>query len=112
MLVYNARAGGSRTYDDSFSLAEYHASLHEPTMKYLFVILTVLTTYSHSTFVTKSYVDVARPIEDANPYIDSLVYDFQTNPDRLFSWAFKANGIPLKKTHIHSMNQPVSRIID
>ncbi len=61
-------------------------------MKYLFVILTVLTTYSHSTFVTQSYVDVARPIEDANPYIDSLVYDFQTNPDRLFSWAFKGTG--------------------
>lgn len=61
-------------------------------MRTLLLILTILTTYTRGTYHTECSVPVAAPAEETNEVIDRLVYEFQTNPDTLFSWAFMGMG--------------------
>lgn len=57
-----------------------------------FVILAIVTTLSRGAFVTDCSVEIKAPVDEANPYVDRLMYELQTNPDLLFSWAFKGTG--------------------
>ena len=61
-------------------------------MHRLFLILTILTTYSKGTYHTECTVPVVASQTVTNQMIDRLIYEFQTNPDTLFTWAFMGMG--------------------
>ena len=61
-------------------------------MKYLFILLSVVTTYVKSTYITEAEVSVDATQEEITPIIDRMIYEFQTNPELLFDWAFKGTG--------------------
>ena len=51
-------------------------------------LLSVVTTYTNSTYHTRCEEPVSAPASVANSIVDTLVYQFQTDPERLFDWAF------------------------
>lgn len=51
-------------------------------------LLSVVTTYSNATYHTRCEEHVAASAQVANRIVDTLVYQFQTDPERLFDWAF------------------------
>lgn len=57
-------------------------------MKTLFVILIVLTTYLKGAYQTECTVEVNAPVAEVNKVVDRFIYEFQSNPDQLFEWAF------------------------
>lgn len=61
-------------------------------MKILLVLLTMLTTYSESTFHTECPVDVNAGDKACNAVIDTLIYQLQTDPQLLSPWAFAGTG--------------------
>ena len=59
----------------------------------LLLLLSVLTTtYTNKTYSTVCAVEVNAPAEIADTIIAHFIYDFQTNPDVLFDWAFYGVG--------------------
>ena len=52
----------------------------------------VKTTYSKGTFHTNKTVTIDADFNRCSMVIDSFITDFQTNPPRLFEWAFKGLG--------------------
>lgn len=61
-------------------------------MKTLLLLLAVLTTYTKGTYHTECTVEVNAPVAEANKVVDRLVYEFQSDPDALFEWAFVGTG--------------------
>ncbi len=61
-------------------------------MKFLLILLSIITTYEDFTYITVADVPVATAKEDVKPLVDRMVYEFQTNPELLFDWAFKGTG--------------------
>lgn len=61
-------------------------------MKFLLIMLSVMTTYVKSTYITEAEVCVNATKEEIKPIVDRMVYEFQTNPELLFDWAFKGTG--------------------
>lgn len=61
-------------------------------MKWMFILLTIFTIYTDQTFRTECAVPVNASPKIADILIDSLVFDFQKNPEHLFDWAFSGIG--------------------
>ena len=61
-------------------------------MKWLMFLLAIFTTYTDQTFRTECAVLVNASPEVADTVVDSLVGDFQNNPEHLFDWAFSGIG--------------------
>lgn len=61
-------------------------------MKVLVILLAIFTIYTDQTFRTECAVGVHASPEVADVLVDSLVCDFQRNPERLFDWAFNGLG--------------------
>lgn len=57
-------------------------------MRLFFIILTVVTTYTHSTYQSVCTKEVNTSAEQVNEVVDQFVYDMQTDITRLFTWAF------------------------
>ena len=58
----------------------------------LTILLSIATSYVQSTYITKADVEVMAAKEEVKPLVDRMVYEFQTNPELLFDWAFKGTG--------------------
>lgn len=61
-------------------------------MSLLFALLSIFTIYTERTFRTDCAVEVYASPEIGNIVIDSIIVDFRTNPENLFSWAFNGAG--------------------
>ena len=58
-------------------------------MKTLFLVLTVLTTYSHGEYTTTCEKKVDASQDAMNEVVNMFFYDMQTDINGLFKWAFK-----------------------
>ena len=58
-------------------------------MKFLFVLLSIITTYNHGTYESVCTVVVDAPQENVNELVDKFVYALQTDIKQLFTWAFE-----------------------
>ncbi len=56
------------------------------------LLLTIFTTYTEQTFRTECALLVNASPAVADILVDSLVCDFQSNPEHLFDWAFNGLG--------------------
>ena len=61
-------------------------------MSLLFALLSIFTIYTEKTFRTECAIEVYASPEVANVVVDSIIVDFRTNPENLFSWAFNGAG--------------------
>ncbi len=58
----------------------------------MMLLLTIFTTYTEQTFRTECALLVNASPAVADILVDSLVCDFQSNPEHLFDWAFNGLG--------------------
>ena len=58
----------------------------------LSILLTVLTTYHHGVYESSGEIELQCSQAEANAVIDSLMADFEHNPEHLFEWAFYGTG--------------------
>ncbi|MBR1928142.1 MAG: hypothetical protein IJ834_00155 [Paludibacteraceae bacterium] len=61
-------------------------------MKFLFILLTVFTTYTKGTYHSEGVVQIEQTKDSVNQVVDHFAYDLQTDILRLFDWAFIGTG--------------------
>ncbi len=61
-------------------------------MYHLFIILSIITTYTDKTFHTECAVPVEASFDIANEIVDQMIAEFNTDPELLFNWALYGAG--------------------